>query len=217
MENESGFRVNEDELQALEGTEGNKKSAKISKELFDWVETIAVALITVVIIFTFFFRIATIVGPSMQNTLYSGERVVISNLFYEPEFGDIVVVSRNTNNAVNSNSNDPIIKRVIATEGQYVDIDFVKGKVYVGDSLNNMQELAEPYVKTPTNRMYDVEFPLYVKEGYIFVLGDNRNDSVDSRSSTIGEGGLIDKRYVLGKAIYRIWPFESIGGLYENE
>ncbi len=217
MENENGFRVNEDELQALEGTEGNKKSAKISKELFDWVETIAVALITVVIIFTFFFRIATIVGPSMQNTLYSGERVVISNLFYEPEFGDIVVVSRNTNNAVNSNSNDPIIKRVIATEGQYVDIDFVKGKVYVGDSLNNMQELAEPYVKTPTNRMYDVEFPLYVKEGYIFVLGDNRNDSVDSRSSTIGEGGLIDKRYVLGKAIYRIWPFESIGGLYENE
>lgn len=217
MENENGFRVNEDELQALEGTEGNKKSAKISKELFDWVETIAVALITVVIIFTFFFRIATIVGPSMQNTLYSGERVVISNLFYEPEFGDIVVVSRNTNNAVNSNSNDPIIKRVIATEGQYVDIDFVKGKVYVGDSLNNMQELAEPYVKTPTNRMYDVEFPLYVKEGYIFVFGDNRNDSVDSRSSTIGEGGLIDKRYVLGKAIYRIWPFESIGGLYENE
>lgn len=217
MENENGFRVNEDELQALAGTEGNKKSAKISKELFDWVETIAVALITVVIIFTFFFRIATIVGPSMQNTLYSGERVVISNLFYEPEFGDIVVISRNTNNAVNSNSNDPIIKRVIATEGQYVDIDFVKGKVYVGDSLNNMQELAEPYVKTPTNRMYDVEFPLYVKEGYIFVLGDNRNDSVDSRLSTIGEGGLIDKRYVLGKAIYRIWPFESIGGLYENE
>ncbi len=213
MENETGFSVNSAEISENAGEVANKKSFKISKELFDWFETIIVALIAVVIIFTFFFRIATIVGSSMENTLYEGERVIISNLFYEPEFGDIVVISRNTNNSVDENSNDPIIKRVIATEGQYVDIDFIKGKVYVGDSLNNMKELDEPYTKTPTNAKRDVEFPVYVEEGYIFVLGDNRNESVDSRSSAIGEDGLIDKRYILGKAIYRIWPFEAIGGL----
>lgn len=196
----------------------NSKEPKVA-ELFDWVDTVVIALISVVIIFSLFFRVATIVGPSMQNTLYSGERVIISNFFYTPEYGDIVVVSRNTNNSVDSadTSREPIIKRVIATEGQYVDINFETGKVYVGADLSNMVELSEPYANGPTNLRYDIEFPVYVKEGHIFVLGDNRNNSTDSRSSSIGDLGLIDERYVLGKAIYRIWPFDSIGGLYENE
>ena len=196
----------------------NSKEPKVA-ELFDWVDTVVIALISVVIIFSLFFRVATIVGPSMQNTLYSGERVIISNFFYTPEYGDIVVVSRNTNNSVDSadTSREPIIKRVIATEGQYVDINFETGKVYVGADLSNMVELSEPYAKGPTNLRYDIEFPVYVKEGHIFVLGDNRNNSTDSRSSSIGDLGLIDERYVLGKAVYRIWPFDSIGGLYENE
>ncbi|MBP3390467.1 MAG: signal peptidase I [Clostridia bacterium] len=196
----------------------NSKEPKVA-ELFDWVDTVVIALISVVIIFSLFFRVATIVGPSMQNTLYSGERVIISNFFYTPEYGDIVVVSRNTNNSVDSadTSREPIIKRVIATEGQYVDINFETGKVYVGADLSNMVELSEPYANGPTNLRYDIEFPVYVKEGHIFVLGDNRNNSTDSRSSSIGDLGLIDERYVLGKAVYRIWPFDSIGGLYENE
>ena len=196
----------------------NSKEPKVA-ELFYWVDTVVIALISVVIIFSLFFRVATIVGPSMQNTLYSGERVIISNFFYTPEYGDIVVVSRNTNNSVDSadTSREPIIKRVIATEGQYVDINFETGKVYVGADLSNMVELSEPYANGPTNLRYDIEFPVYVKEGHIFVLGDNRNNSTDSRSSSIGDLGLIDERYVLGKAIYRIWPFDSIGGLYENE
>ena len=196
----------------------NSKEPKVA-ELFDWVDTVVIALISVVIIFSLFFRVATIVGPSMQNTLYSGERVIISNFFYTPEYGDIVVVSRNTNNSVDSadTSREPIIKRVIATEGQYVDINFETGKVYVGADLSNMVELSEPYANGPTTLRYDIEFPVYVKEGHIFVLGDNRNNSTDSRSSSIGDLGLIDERYVLGKAVYRIWPFDSIGGLYENE
>lgn len=196
----------------------NSKEPKVA-ELFDWVDTVVIALISVVIIFSLFFRVATIVGPSMQNTLYSGERVIISNFFYTPEYGDIVVVSRNTNNSVDSadTSREPIIKRIIATEGQYVDINFETGKVYVGADLSNMVELSEPYANGPTNLRYDIEFPVYVKEGHIFVLGDNRNNSTDSRSSSIGDLGLIDERYVLGKAVYRIWPFDSIGGLYENE
>ncbi len=217
MEFENGFEVAayDDVEEALLF----KDKKPVSKDLFEWIDTIVIALISVVIIFTFFFRVATIVGPSMQNTLYSGERIIISNLFYEPKHGDIVVVSRNTNNSVGANTSgrEPIIKRVIATEGQYVDINFETGKVYVGPDLSNMTELNEPYTKTPTNLRYDIEFPLYVEEGHIFVLGDNRNDSIDSRSSSIGNGGLIDKRYVLGKAVYRIWPFDTIGGLGYDE
>ncbi len=215
MENENGFRTNDLDEATAESLEENTKRSVISKEIFDWVDTVVVALISVVIIFSFLFRIATISGPSMQTTLYSGERIIISNLFYEPKYGDIVVVSRNTYNSVNESSigSEPIIKRVIATEGQFVDIDFESGKVFVGESLSNMVELDEPYTKTPTNRKYDIEFPIYVDEGYIFVLGDNRNDSIDSRSSSIGEDGLIDKRYILGKAVYRIWPFDAIGEL----
>lgn len=191
----------------------------VPKDVFEWIDTIVIALISVVVIFSFFFRVATIVGPSMQNTLYSGERVVISNLFYEPKYGDIVVISRNTDNSVGNDdtSRSPIIKRVIATEGQYVDINFATGKVYVGPDISNLTELKEPYVKTPTNLEYDIQFPVYVEEGHVFVLGDNRNDSIDSRSSSIGDEGLIDNRYILGKAVLRIWPFDSIGGLDYDE
>lgn len=188
-------------------------------ELFDWFDTVVIALISVVIIFSLFFRLATIVGPSMQNTLYSGERVIITNFLYKPQYGDVVVISRNMNNSVEGviTDREPIIKRVIATEGQYVDIDFEEGKVYVGADLSNMVELDEPYANGPTILKYDIEFPVYVKEGHIFVLGDNRNNSTDSRSSSIGDLGLVDERYVLGKAVYRVWPFDAIGGIYGNE
>ena len=94
-----------------------------------------------------------------------------------------------------------------------MDIDFDKGEVYVGPDLSNMTKLEEPYTKAPTNRRYDLDFPIYVEEGYVFILGDNRNDSLDSRSSTIGNDGLVDKRYIIGKAVFRIWPFDVIGGL----
>ena len=196
----------------------NIKTSKFA-ELFDWIDTIVVALVSVVIIFSLFFRLATIVGPSMQNTLYSGEKVIISNFLYKPKYGDVVVISRNMNNSVGDvdTGREPIIKRIIATEGQYVDIDFEEGKVFVGADLSNMLELSESYVNGPTNLKYDIEFPVYVKEGHVFVLGDNRNNSTDSRSSTIGDLGLVDERYILGKAIYRVWPLDAIGGIDGNE
>ena len=215
MEFENGFSVADFDDEAVE-----QKSEKHKyQELFDWMETIIIALVSVVVIFSLFFRLAVIVGPSMQNTLYENERVIITNFLYKPQYGDIVVISRNSGNSVDgiATSREPIIKRVIATGGQYVDIDFASGKVYVGDDLSNMTELDEPYVNGPTILEGDVEFPVYVKEGYIFVLGDNRNNSTDSRSSSIGEEGLVDERYILGKAIYRVWPFKSIGGLENNE
>lgn len=176
--------------------------------IFDWLEVLVQAIIAVVICFSFLFRIATIDGPSMMNTLQDGEKVVITNLFYEPKVGDIVVISRNKENSIYTmnDTNTPIIKRIIATEGQIVDIDFENGVVYV-DGI----KLDEPYTRTPTNVKSDVEFPVTVDEGCVFVLGDNRNDSMDSRYSNIGNYGMIDKRYILGCAIFRILPLNKMG------
>ncbi len=207
---EDGFSVDMEYADNLPDTPEEEKKPSLAEEIFEWLDVLATAIIAVVIIFSLIFRIATISGPSMQNTLFTGDKVIISNLGYTPKQGDIVVVSRNVNNSVEdtAESQEPIIKRVIAVSGQTVDIDFERGVVSV-DGV----ELDEPYTKTPTNRKFDVQFPLYVPEGYIFVLGDNRDNSMDSRDGRIGEGGLIDTRYVLGHAVFRIFPFNSIGSL----
>ena len=179
-------------------------------ELFDWFEIVITAIILLVFLFTFVFKVVEIRGRSMMNTLQHGEKIIISNIAYTPEFGDIVVISRNMHNAVNGEvSDEPIIKRVIATEGQVVDIDFDNGIVYVDGN-----RLTETYTRTPTNLRWDIKFPVVVESGCVFVLGDNRNDSIDSRSSQIGNDGMIDTRYILGKALFRVFPFDSFGGLY---
>ncbi len=200
----------------VESIEAESDAARVREDkiyaakifIFDWIEVLVHAIIGVVICFSFLFRIATIDGPSMKDTLKHGERIVITNLFYTPKIGDIVVISRNAENSVYTmnDSNTPIIKRIIATEGQTVDIDFEAGIVYV-DGI----ALDEPYTRTPTNVKSDVEFPVTVDEGCVFVLGDNRNDSKDSRWSEIGNYGMIDTRYILGHAVYRVFPFDKIG------
>ncbi len=186
-------------------------------ELFDWIDIVVVALVTVIVAFTFLFRVATIDGVSMQNTFQDGEKVIISNLDYTPSSGDVVVLSRNyLNNPDNDEqSARPIIKRIIATEGQTVSIDFARGIVYVDG-----QALSEPYTKTPTNNKLDLDFPfdgdvVTVPENCVFVLGDNRNNSLDSRSSTIGNlgNGMIDTRYIIGKVRFRIFPISKFGGI----
>ncbi|MBE6750600.1 MAG: signal peptidase I [Ruminococcaceae bacterium] len=195
-----------------------KEEAPRKQSIMEWVldglDTVAIAIIAVIIIFTFIFRMATISGDSMKNTLFEGDRVIITNFAYKPQQNDIVVVSRNAENSVDeiSSSKGPIIKRVIAVGGQTVDIDFEKGEVYVDG-----EKLVEDYISSSTVNSYDVEFPVFVPEGHIFVLGDNRAVSLDSRSSSIGDNGVIDERYVLGKAVYRIFPFNRIGRLDENE
>ena len=152
-------------------------------------------LVAILLVFLLLFRVVVVSGGSMNDTLVHGDYLLLLNnvLYTEPKQGDIIVAAKTS-----FKDGEPIIKRVIATEGQWVDIDFEEGIVYV-----NGTALDEPYTKTPTNAFEGIGFPLMVDEGCIFVMGDNRNESKDSRSLDIGQ---IDKREVLGKAIFLFLP-----------
>lgn len=166
-------------------------------ELFDWAQALVTAIIFIVVVFIFVGRIIGVEGTSMVPTLHEGDRVVLQTIFYKPEAGDIVVLTKE------SFGDEPIVKRVIATEGQTVDINFDTGEVWVDGEL-----LDEPYINEATYRQGDIEFPLTIDDGCIFVMGDNRNKSTDSRFSSVG---MIDERCVLGRVIFRIYPFSDMG------
>ncbi len=203
-----GIFIMELEKNVVDNAE-KKENKALKREIFDWLEIIVIALSVVILLFTFVFKVVTISGDSMLDTLHNGEKVLISNLFYTPKRGDIVVISRNEDNSIEySNKETCIIKRVIATEGQVVDIDFRSGVVSV-DGV----ELHEGYVYTPTNTSGDVEFPVIVPKGHIFVLGDNRNNSSDSRFTMLGNEGMVDTRNVLGRALLRVLPISEFGVL----
>lgn len=208
--NECGFEINTKYIESVEQEKGGQQKTTLTSQLFEWLGVFVAAIISVVVIFTLIFRVVTIEGSSMENTLFTENRVIITNLGYTPKHGDIVVISRNAYNSpeYNTSSAEPIIKRVIAVAGQTVDIDFDSGIVYVDGVA-----LEENYTKTPTNRQSDVVFPVCVPEGHIFVLGDNRNNSMDSRFSCIGNNGMVDTRYVLGHAIWRVFPLNQLGRL----
>lgn len=172
-------------------------------EIFDWLDAMVISVVAVVVIFTFFFRVVGIKGPSMEQTLFENEKLIITNIGYKPKNGDIVVISQNYKNQENLET-EPIIKRIIATEFQKVDIDFETGIVYVDDVPLDESE----YLGSPTITSFDMKFPITVPEDHIFVLGDNRMQSRDSRDSGIG---MVDERYILGHAVYRIYPFNRIG------
>lgn len=186
---------------ASKGIEGQnlqngKKRARV-KSAFEWVDSLVFAVVVVVLLFTFLFRTIGVEGSSMEPTLSDGDRLIVSHLFRQPKRGDIVVI-------VQPESETPaIIKRVVALEGQTVDIHFDTGAVLVDGQL-----LEEPYINEPTYMKRDVEFPVTVPDGCVFVMGDNRNRSLDSRDSSIG---MVDKRYILGKAVFRLFPFRKIG------
>ena len=152
-------------------------------------------LVLIMIVFLLVFRVIIVSGSSMYSTLLDGDYLLLlSNVFYhEPEQGDIVVISKES-----FDNGSAIVKRVIATEGQIVDIDFANGIVYV-DGL----PLEEEYINTPTNVEEGMAFPLIVDENCVFVMGDNRNASKDSRNPEIG---LVDKREILGKAVILLYP-----------
>ena len=162
---------------------------------YEWVQALVCSVLTVVLIFTFAVRIVRVSGESMRETLQDQDMLVVLNnwLCGGYEQGDIVILQRD-----DFYGGEPIVKRVIATEGQTVDIDFDAGVVYVDGTA-----LEEPYTREPTWTQEGTEFPLTVPEGCIFVMGDNRNDSDDSRDSTLGP---VDTRCVLGRALLLAVP-----------
>ena len=175
------------------------------KNLLMYLHDLVILLSVVVIVFLLLFRVVVVSGTSMNTTLLDGDYLLLAGrVFYSnPKQGDIIVASKES-----FDNGAPIVKRVIATEGQWVDIDFDAGVVYVGASREDLKPLDEPYVLTPTNVREGVSFPLQVQENCIFVMGDNRNDSKDSRNPEIGQ---ISRREVLGKVIFLFFPGNNYG------
>lgn len=168
--------------------------------LYEWVEIITASLVIITFVFTFLFRLVQVDGTSMETTLHDRERLVLSCLPYTPARGDIVVVSQ-------GGENEPLIKRVIALEGDTVSIDAQTGTVYLNGEL-----LQEPYIHVPT-AMERMEGEVTVPEGMVFIMGDNRlrGHSLDSRTF-----GCVETGRLIGKAVYRVSPMDRLGGLYDE-
>ena len=182
-------------MKQQENRKETKEEQKIpGRDLYEWVQALVCSVLAVVVIFTFGVRLIGVDGHSMVPTLQYGDRLLVLNsMFYDDyQYGDIVILTKETFLSA------PIVKRVIAVGGQTVDIDFESGSVYVDGKLLN-----EPYINELTFQEEGVEFPVVVPEGSIFVMGDNRNHSDDSRNSRLG---TVDTRYVIGKAVLLAFP-----------
>ena len=175
--------------------EVEEKQLSRRQKLFKDFRDVLVVVTIFMLAYVLFFRAVVVVGDSMYDTLANGDRLLVLNNFVyrEAKPGDVIVASKDS-----FKNGECIIKRVIATEGQEVDINFETGTVYVDG-----QALSEPYLFSPTKRPEGMRFPLVVEAGCVFVMGDNRMDSKDSRDPDIG---LIDEREILGKAIFLLWP-----------
>ena len=166
------------------------------KDTYDWIQSIISALIICVVAFLFAFRVIDVSGNSMNPTLIDGNKMLVSGLFYKPKQGDVVIFK--------TDRYDPdkaLVKRVIATEGQVVNIDFDQGIVYVND-----QPIEESYIADTTRIKEDFMGPWTVPEGCVFVMGDNRNQSTDSRDKRIGN---VDEREIVGRAYAVIYPLSE--------
>lgn len=172
------------------------------KVLYEWLEEIVIALTVVILIFTFVFRIVTVTGQSMEPNYTEGEKLIVTNLGHPIEQGTVVVIT----NVLS----EPIIKRVIATEGQTVDIDYTTGVVYVdGVAVDETRfGLQNGITFSPHDPYEPLVFPQRVPEGCVFVLGDNRGVSRDSRYAEVG---MVDTRHILGGAVFALYPFDRFG------
>ena len=204
-------------MQTEQATQNPEKEQYTMKDfagdVLDIIECVASAVFIVIIVFTFIVCVAKVEGNSMVPTLAEGDRLAVSRLSDTYENGDILIINNWEGHPMDLEGNiqttrgfcKRIVKRLIAQEGQTVDIDFDAGVVYVdGNALD------EPFTNTPTTEKLDhaLQYPLTIPEGYVFVLGDNRNGSSDSRSSYVG---LVARKDILGKVLIRILPISTFG------
>lgn len=195
------FPSEEDSPEAPEAEAPRRPGA----DLFEWLQTVMACVLAAVVLFNCFARLTRVDGRSMDNTLQDGELMWVWSLGYHPKQGDIVVLNKKTATFLRDRA---IVKRVIAVGGQSVDIDYGTGTVYVDG-----QPLDEPYIRE--EMYFPGDFNMYethweVPEGSIFVMGDNRNHSTDSRDQRLGP---VDEDYILGKAVFAFWPLSRFGTL----
>ena len=184
----------EDAAPAGQEPEEEKEPETLEGMIYCWAQALITAVVSVVLLFTFAVRLIGVSGPSMQDTLYTGDRLLVLNAaFCDFKAGDVVVI-----NDYNAELSDTLVKRIIAVGGQTVDIDFSTGTVYVDG-----QELDEPYIKEPTYTTDGTVFPLTLAEDEVLVMGDNRNHSTDSRSPKLGP---VKRGYLQGKAVFLLMP-----------
>lgn len=195
-----------EELQAPEEEAEEEQPRRPGAELYDWLQMFLGCVVAAVVLFNCVARLTRVDGGSMDTTLQHGEIMLIWSLGYTPKQGDIVVLNKTSVLLPDWTEPRAIVKRVIATGGQTVDVDYSTGTVYVDG-----QALDEPYLHEEMRRpgapsMQETHWE--VPEGSIFVMGDNRNHSTDSRDDLLG---TIDTDYILGKAVLALWPPERFG------
>lgn len=207
----SESRIPPEELQPEAPAPDNDKNNKKEKEkpgfaadCYGWLQALSVALLILIVLFTFFGRIIGVDGSSMVPTLHNGDMLFLQCIGYEPKQGDIVVLHKDF-----ADITSPIVKRIIALGGQTVRVDYNTSTVYVDG-----EPIDEPYLGEPMyvpGSAYEQQTYWEVPAGSVFVMGDNRNASSDSRHSDLG---TVDTRYILGKAQFIILPFQRIGSVY---
>ena len=212
------YDTNQNETIASDGEaafESKGETAPVSAEqprkpfadALDWVASLVYAVLVMLALNLFVFRSITVSGDSMNNTLADQDRIIATNLCYTPQRGDIVVIQSDLlQPAYKAPYGEPIIKRVIAVAGDTIRFDFTEGEVYLnGELLDEKDYIAQPTM-TPINMVSGREYT--VPEGYVFVMGDNRNRSTDSRDFRVA---WVDEDYIMGKAVFRFAPFDSLG------
>ncbi len=182
----------------LSPEEAAAKELAQRKDIYDWIQCLISALIVCVLVFVFIFRVIDVKGTSMVPTLNNQDKMLVSGLFYKPKAGDIVVFKKDEYDPEKA-----LVKRIIATEGQKINIDFDKGIVYVDEV-----PIEEDYINDITTTKLDFIGPKTVPEGCVFVMGDNRNMSTDSRKAEIG---MVDSRLIIGKVYCILFPLKSFG------
>lgn len=206
MQNPNEENICIEETQQTEETPVNKWKTGWRKELIDWVEAIVVAVVVALVLRNFVMTLALVDGASMENTLSDGDRLYVNKLMYTPEKGDIVIID------TDKHPQGPLVKRIIATEGDTIYIDPYTNLVYVNDEL-----IEEDYIKGKTvlpgmelyiNGEYSRKNPIVVGNDEIFAMGDNRENSSDSRNL-----GLFTEDEIMGHAVFRFWPLNEFGKL----